>query len=49
MYYPTMPVPEALDGLKAAAKADPGLKAALLATKDAKYPLTSFCKLVSGY
>lgn len=47
MYQPYMPVPEALSGLKAAAKADPELKAALLATKDAKYPLTTFCKLAT--
>ena len=47
MYQPYMPVPEALSGLKAAAKADPELKAALLATKEAKYPLTTFCKLAT--
>ena len=47
MYQPTMPVPEALDGLKMAAKADPALKAELLATRDAKYPLTTFCKIAT--
>ena len=47
MYIPTMPVPEALDGLKAAAKNDPELKAQLLATKDAKYPLTTFCRIAT--
>ena len=47
MYQPTMPVPEALDGLKAAAKNDPELKAQLLATREAKYPLTTFCKLAT--
>ena len=47
MYVPTMPVPEALDGLKAAAKADPALKAELLATKEAKYPLTTFCRIAT--
>lgn len=47
MYVPTMPVPEALDGLKAAAKADPAFKAELLATKEAKYPLTTFCKIAT--
>ena len=47
MYQPTMPVPEALSGLKAAAKADPELKAQLLATREAKYPLTTFCKIAT--
>lgn len=47
MYMPTMPVSEALDGLKAAAKNDPALKAELLATKEAKYPLTTFCKIAT--
>ena len=47
MYQPTMPVPQALEGLKSAAKADSELKAALLATKEEKYPLTSFCKLAA--
>jgi len=47
MYMPTMPVPEALDGLKSAAKKDPALKAKLLATKEAKYPLTTFCRIAT--
>ena len=47
MYQPVMSVPEALSGLKAAAKADPALKAALLDTRTAKYPLTTFCKLAA--
>ena len=49
MYAPVMPVPEALDGLKAAAKKDPALKAALLETRQAKYPLTTFCKLATEH
>lgn len=47
MYQPVMSVPEALSGLKAAAKADPALKAALLDSRTAKYPLTTFCKLAA--
>lgn len=49
MYQPSMPVADALRGLKAAAKADPELKAKLLGTRDAKYPLTSFCKLATEH
>lgn len=47
MYLPTMPVPAALAGLKAAAKENPELKAALLATREEQYPLSSFCKLAT--